>query len=63
MMVGLDYDRIRDGLRILDAQPRGEDRLLRMVDDYLPDNVSEKVVRILVSYTDYVNRQVWRRPG
>lgn len=63
MMVGLDYDRIRDGLRILDAQPRGEDRLLRMVDDYLPDNVSEKVVRILFSYTDYVNRQVWRRPG
>ena len=63
MMVGLDYARIQDALRVLDEQPRGEERLLRMVDDYLPDNVSEKVVRILIGYTDYVNRQVWRRPG
>ena len=61
MMVGLDYERIRDGLRVLDGQPRGDERLLRMVDDYRPDNVSEKVLRILVGYTDYVNRQVWRR--
>lgn len=63
MMVGFDYERIRDGLAVLDAQPRGDERLLRMVDDYAPDNVSAKIVRILISYTGYVNRQVWRRPA
>ena len=61
MLVGLDLERIRDGLRILAAQPRGGHELLRPVRDYLPDNVSEKVVRIIVSYTDYVNRRVWMR--
>jgi UDP-N-acetylglucosamine 2-epimerase (non-hydrolysing) len=63
MMVGLDYARIRDALPVLDDQPRGEQRLLRPVNDYLPDNVSEKIVRIILGYTDYVNRQVWRRPN
>ncbi len=61
MLVGLDYARIRDALHVLDAQPRGEQRLLHPVVDYLADNVSEKVVRIIVSYTDYVNRQVWHK--
>jgi UDP-N-acetylglucosamine 2-epimerase (non-hydrolysing) len=61
MLVGLDLDRIRDGLRILAQQPRGGHALLRPVRDYLPDNVSEKVARIVVSYTDYVNRRVWHR--
>lgn len=61
MMVGLDADRILQAIDILETQPRGEQRLLRLVADYSPDNVSEKVLRILMSYTDYVNRTVWKR--
>ena len=60
MMVGMSWSRIRDALDILDAQPRGEERLLRPVADYLATNVSDKVLRVIVSYTDYVNRVVWR---
>ena len=61
MMVGLEWDRIRQGLEILKGQPRGSERLLRIAPDYTASNVSEKIVRIIVSYTDYVNRVVWRR--
>jgi UDP-N-acetylglucosamine 2-epimerase (non-hydrolysing) len=61
MMVGLSLDRILDGIAILDAQPRGDDRLLRMVESYAPQNVSDKVLRIVLSYTDYVNRKVWSK--
>ena len=61
MMVGLEVDRVRQALAILDTQPRGEDRLLRLVDDYSMPNVSDKVVRIIHSYTDYVNRVVWKK--
>lgn len=61
MMVGLDIDRVMQGLSILDTQPRGENRLLRQVSDYSMPNVSDKVVRIIHSYTDYVNRVVWRK--
>jgi len=61
MMVGLSEDRVRQGLEILNTQPRGEVRSLRLVADYSMPNVSEKVVRIIHSYTDYVNRVVWRR--
>lgn len=59
MMAGLDRKRVLQALSILDSQPRGEQRMLRMVQDYEVPNVSEKVVRILLSYTDYVNRLVW----
>jgi len=62
MMVGLEWERVRQGLAILENQPRGEHRLLRMVRDYDVPNVSEKIVRIITSYTDYVNRVVWRKP-
>ena len=60
MMVGLNPERVLDGLRILENQPRGANRLLNMVSDYETDNVSEKMLRIVVSYTDYVKRRVWR---
>ena len=61
MMVGLDVDRVRQGLAILETQPRGDERGLRLVADYAMPNVSEKVVRIIHSYTDYVNRVVWKK--
>lgn len=61
MMVGLEVERVRQGLVILATQPRGTDRSLRLVADYSMHNVSEKVVRIIHSYTDYVNRVVWKK--
>jgi UDP-N-acetylglucosamine 2-epimerase (non-hydrolysing) len=61
MMVGLEQDRVRQGLAILADQPRGDSRGLRMVADYSIPNVSSKIVRILHSYTDYVNRVVWKK--
>lgn len=60
MMVGLEVDRVRQGLAILATQARGDQRDMRLVADYSMPNVSEKVVRILHSYTDYVNRVVWK---
>jgi len=61
MMVGLNVDRVMQGLSILDSQPRGAERCLRQVADYSMPNVSDKVVRIIHSYTDYVNRVVWKK--
>ncbi|MDH0646285.1 UDP-N-acetylglucosamine 2-epimerase (non-hydrolyzing) [Pseudomonas sp. GD03858] len=61
MMVGLETERVLQGLSILESQARGETRSLRLVEDYSMPNVSDKVVRILHSYTDYVNRVVWKR--
>lgn len=61
MMVGLDIERVRQALRILADQPRGAQRGLRLVGDYAMPNVSDKVLRIIVSYTDYVNRVVWKK--
>jgi len=61
MMTGLEPDRVMQGLAILESQPRDEDRLLRRVADYSMPNVSDKVVRIILSYTDYVNRYVWHK--
>ena len=61
MMVGLEEARVMQALAILDSQPRGKERLLRQVADYSMPNVSDKVVRIIHSYTDYVNRVVWRK--
>ena len=61
MMVGLEVDRVLQGLAILESQPRGDMRLLRQVADYSMPNVSDKVLRIIHSYTDYVNRVVWKK--
>ena len=60
MMVGLELERVLQALAILESQPVGAERLLRQVADYGMPNVSDKVVRILHSYTDYVRRVVWR---
>lgn len=60
MMTGLSVERVRQGLAILATQPRGDERSLRLVADYSMPNVSDKVVRIIHSYTDYVKRVVWR---
>lgn len=61
MLTGLNPDRVMQALAILQQQPVGESRLLRQVADYSMPNVSEKVARIIVSYTDYINRVVWQR--
>ena len=61
MMTGLEWTTINQALLILVEQPRGEQRLLRLTEDYSMPNVSEKVVRIIVSYTDYVKRTVWHQ--
>lgn len=61
MMVGLKAERALQALDILEHQSRGEERSLRLVSDYSMPNVSEKVVRIILSYTDYVNRVVWKK--
>lgn len=64
IMVGLEINRILQALTLLEKQPRGEERVLRQVADYSMPNVSDKVVRLIHSYTDYVNRVVWRKePG
>lgn len=61
MMVGVNPERVMQGLELLESQPRGETRLLRQVADYSMPNVSDKIVRIIISYTDYVNRVVWKK--
>ncbi|MGX9742419.1 non-hydrolyzing UDP-N-acetylglucosamine 2-epimerase [Pseudocitrobacter corydidari] len=61
MMVGLESERVLQALEIIATQPRGEERLLRQVSDYSMPNVSDKVVRIIHSYTDYVKRVVWKQ--
>jgi UDP-N-acetylglucosamine 2-epimerase (non-hydrolysing) len=62
MMVGLKVERVMQALAVLEHQERDNHaRLLRQVDDYSMPNVSEKVLRIILSYTDYVNRVVWKR--
>ncbi len=60
MMVGLNSTRVLQGLEILESQKRGDDRDIILVADYSKPNVASKVVRIILSYTDYVKREVWK---
>lgn len=60
MFVGLDPDRLYAALEVLEGQGRGEARTLRLVRDYSPLNVSDKVLRIILSYTAFVRQRVWR---
>lgn len=61
IMTGLSVERVMQSLAILEDQPSGEERLLRQVADYSMPNVSDKVVRIIHSYVDYINRIVWKK--
>jgi UDP-N-acetyl-L-fucosamine synthase len=60
MMVGYNWERVMEALYILENQKRGVDRSLKLVSDYSVDNVSEKVVRVILSYTDFIRRVVWQ---
>lgn len=61
IMADLELDRIMEGLEILESQGCGADRTIQMVRDYDASKASEKVLRIILSYTDYVNHVVWRK--
>ncbi|MFM4958114.1 non-hydrolyzing UDP-N-acetylglucosamine 2-epimerase [Aeromonas caviae] len=61
MMVGLEIERVFQALQVLESQPVGDQRLLRPVADYSIPNVSDKIVRIVHSYRDYVMRVVWKK--
>jgi UDP-N-acetylglucosamine 2-epimerase len=61
IFVGTSIDRVIQGLGILETQPRGTERSLRLVTDYTPNNVSDKVLRIIQSYTDFVNHKIWHK--
>lgn len=61
MMVGLSTERILQGLAVLETQKFGKNRTLNQVNDYSMFNVSDKVLRIILSYTDYINRVVWQK--
>jgi len=61
ILSGLEPNRVIQALSMVVSQPRGESRHFRLVNDYQVPNVSDKVVRIIQGYTDYVNRVVWRK--
>lgn len=61
MMVGLDLERVRQALSILSKQRRGTSRRMSLVQDYDVGNVSDKIINIIVSYTDYINKKVWKK--
>ena len=61
MMVGLEEQRVLQGLEILESQSRGKNRDFLLVADYSMPNVASKVIRIILSYTDYINRVVWKK--
>lgn len=61
MFTGMSVDRILQAIDILEKQPRGVIRLINKVQDYVAPNVSDKVLRTILSYTDYVNRVIWRK--
>lgn len=61
MMVGLEVERVLQGLHILESQCRGNQRSIQIVADYSVPNVSDKILRVLHSYRDYVMREVWKR--
>jgi UDP-N-acetylglucosamine 2-epimerase (non-hydrolysing) len=63
MMIGLDTQRILSGVEILAGQSRGAQRQVPLVADYATQNVSDKILKIIVSYTDYINHKTWKKPA
>lgn len=61
MFTGMSVERILQAVAILDDQPSGEERLIRVVEDYVAPNLSDKVLRTIISYTDYVNKVTWKK--
>ncbi|MEI6706187.1 MAG: UDP-N-acetylglucosamine 2-epimerase (non-hydrolyzing) [Methylococcales bacterium] len=62
MMVGLNCQRVLSAIKLLASQTRGAERTIQLVDDYAINNVSDKIVRIIFSYTDYINQKIWKKP-
>ena len=60
-MTGLKKDRIIQSIEVITTQFLESENLINTVADYQTDNVSKKVVRIILSYTDYINRTVWKK--
>ena len=61
MFTGMNVERILQAIDILENQPRGKVRLINKVNNYIAPNVSDKVLRTIISYTDYVNKFVWKK--
>ena len=61
MMTGVNIDRVFQALEILSSQKRDHNRSLKLVKDYDVDNVSEKVIRIIISYTDFIKKNIWKK--
>ena len=61
MMTGMNMERVMQSLSILESQKEGESRTLELVDDYSKKNISEKIPRIIMSYTDYINKFCWKK--
>jgi len=61
MFTGMEVDRILQAIRILEDQKTGKERSINLVKDYIAPNVSDKVLRTITSYTDYVNKFVWKK--
>ncbi|MGE6450721.1 non-hydrolyzing UDP-N-acetylglucosamine 2-epimerase [Pseudoalteromonas tetraodonis] len=61
MFTGMNVERILQAIEILEKQPRGKVRLINKVNNYIAPNVSDKVLRTIISYTDYVNKFVWKK--
>jgi UDP-N-acetylglucosamine 2-epimerase (non-hydrolysing) len=61
MFTGMDYDNILQAINILRTQKKGENRTVSIVNDYYTPNFSEKIIRIITSYTQYVNRKIWQK--
>ena len=61
MMTGVNIDRIFQALEVLSSQKRDQNRSLKLVEDYNVDNVSEKVIRIIISYTDFIKKNIWKQ--
>ena len=61
MMTGVNRDRVIQAIEILLSQGRDDKRTLNLVKDYDVNNVSEKILRIIISYTDYINKNIWKK--